>query len=563
MAAKSVQIEVSDQLTKICRVKKKGRKLRVLDTFFFQTPEACVQDGVITNSLVLAEELKNQLAAHGLGGVKGAVFVLSSNKIAVREARLPYMKTKLVGDAVRTNAQEYFPVDLQNYIITFSILDSFNGADGFVRVMAYAAPTALLDGYAQLAADCGLAIRGMDVSGNSQYQVLRTLAPRDGVSIFIDVGSGSSVISFMLGDKLLMQRAFAFGADELVSHYLSAAGRGEGDYIGALRGTDVTSSSFDAGSYLSENDMQDDLSRFVGGIVRTIDFFNTSKWDSSVSRIVLMGPLRNLCGLREQLAEATGLAVSALDEFDAFTAFTGGAPDAAAYVGCIGSVLAPLDILPYFTQGGKGARSGGDVSFKPGLVVLCACAVAAAVLAFLSVHNYTAAQKQLDNTKAQIAALTPAKKAYSTYIEYDKSQKALSQIIAQTKTPNAELKAFFTELQNKMPASILLLSADCTEEGISMNVTVANYQDAAAAVAALREFTSISNISVGEATQSEDEAGVSRVAFPLTCSYGKNPYLSHENPYQDIISPPPSPGEAAADASASPAAEQATGGDQA
>mgnify|MGYP000950518062 CR=1 FL=1 len=95
-----------------------------------------------------------------------------------------------------------------------------------------------------------------------------------------------------------------------------------------------------------------------------------------------------------------------------------------------------------------------------------------------------------------------------------------------------------------------------------MNVTVANYQDAAAAVAALREFTSISNIAVGEATQSEDEAGVSRVAFPLTCSYGKNPCLRHENPYQDIISPPPSPGGAAADASASPAAEQTTGGDQ-
>ena len=133
MAAKSVQIEVCDQITKVCRVEKKGKKVRISDAFLFKTPEASVQDGVIVNPAVLGEELTNQLAAHGLGNVKNAVFALSSNKIAVREARLPYMKPKLVGSAVMTNAQEYFPVDLQNYTITFSILDSFTGADGFVR----------------------------------------------------------------------------------------------------------------------------------------------------------------------------------------------------------------------------------------------------------------------------------------------------------------------------------------------------------------------------------------------------------------------------------------------
>lgn len=564
MAAKSVQIEVCDQITKVCRVEKKGKRVRVSDAFVFQTPEASVQDGVIVNPSVLGEELKNQLEAHGLGDVKNAVFTLSSNKIAVREARLPYMKPKLVGAAVMTNAQEYFPVDLQNYNITYSILDSVAGADGFVRVMAYATPTSLLDGYAQLAQDCGLVIKGVDASGNSQYQALKSIAFKDGVSIYIDVGPGSSVISFMYGDKLLMQRAFAFGADELVSHYISAAGRDENDYLGALRGIDVTSGSFDAKGLLSEEDLQDDLSRFVGGIVRTIDFFNTGKWDSAATRVVLMGPLRHIIGLREQLAEATGLETLFLDDVAEFTAFTNAAPDAAAYVGCIGSILAPLDIVPYFAQNGKKQKAGAnDVSLKPGIALLCVFAAAAVVLAFFSIHNYDVARRQVEDTQSQIDALAPAQKAYNTYVAYDKSQKALNQIIDQTKTPNAELKAFFSELENKMPSSILLLSADCTDEGISMNVTVANYQDAAAAVAELREFSSISDIQVSEVTQDKDDAGTSRVSFSLTCTYGKNPYINGENPYQSVIAPSPSPDAAAADASASPEASQSTGGNNA
>ena len=567
MAAKSVQIEVCDQITKVCRVEKKGKRVRVSDAFVFQTPEASVQDGVIVNPSVLGEELKNQLEAHGLGDVKNAVFTLSSNKIAVREARLPYMKPKLVGSAVLTNAQEYFPVDLQNYNITYSLLDSVSGADGFVRVMAYATPTSLLDGYAQLAQECGLVIKGVDASGNSQYQVLRNLGSREGVSIYVDVGPGSSVISFVYGDKLLMQRAFAFGADELVTHYLSAAGRPENDYIGALRGIDTTSGAFDASSVLSEQDLQDDLSRFVGGIVRTIDFFNTGKWDSAATRVVLMGPLRHIVGLREQLAEATGLETVFLDDLDEFTAFTNAAPDAAAYVSCIGSILAPLDIAPYFSQNGKKQKPGAnDVSLKPGIAALIIFTAAAIVLAVAAMHNYSVAQKQVADTQSQIDALAPAQKAYNTYVAYDKSQKALNEVIAQTKTPNAELKAFFSELENKMPSSILLLSADCTEEGISMNVTVANYQDAAAAIAELREFTSISDIQVSEATTDKDDAGVSRVSFSLTCTYGKNPYLNSENPYQSVIAPSPSPGaeaSASPDASASPAATQSTGGNNA
>ena len=552
MAAKTIQIEVCDQITKVCRVEKKGKKVRVSDAFAFQTPEGSVQEGVIANPAVLGAELRDQLASHGLGDAKSAAFTITSNKIAVREARLPYMKPKLVGAAVHTNAQDYFPVDLQNYGISYSVLESISGPDGFVRVMAYAAPISLLDGYAQLAAEAGLSVKALDCSGNGQYQLLRGVNAKGVASLYVDVGSGSSVISFLFGDKLIMQRAFAFGADDLVTHYASAAGREDAGYLAALRETDATGPDFAADKVLSPDEIASDLNRFVSGIVRTIDFFNSSRGDIAASRVVLMGTLRHIVGLREQIADATGLETSFLDELPEFGVFTAAAPAAAAYVSCIGSALAPLGLVSYLApKGKKKAANQDNVSLKSGFVLLAVCVVVAGVLAFFAITQYKTAAQQVTDTQSQIDALAPAKKAYDTYVAYDASQKSLNEVIDSAKTPNTQLKAFFTELENKMPSSILLLSADCTEEGIAMNITVANYQDAAAVVAELREFDSIANIDVSEASVADDDSGASRVSFSVTCAYGTNPYLNSQNPYQQIIAPSPSPNAAAESAAPS------------
>ncbi len=554
MAAKTVHIEISDQIAKVCRVTKKGKTFRVEDAFLFETPADSVTDGVIENAAVLGAELKNQLAAHALGDAKDIVFTLASNKIAVREVRLPIMKEKLVGRAIRTNAAEYFPVDLENYHISYTVLETVKGTDGFIRVMVYAAPATLLDGYDRLAGEAGLRIKAVDCAVNGQYQALRGLGLKEGVTIFVDAGAGSSSMSFLYGGKLLMQRTFGFSADELVGHYIAASG---GDYIGALRATDITDSRF-SGDILSPGEVQEDLSRFVGGIVRTLDFFNSSRWDSAATHVVLMGPLRHIVGLREQVADATGLPTDFLDDIAPFTVFTGASPDAAAYVACIGAAVAPLNIVSYYAAL-KTGKSPDDVSLKPGLAICTAFVVLAAVMAFLSIHGYNATQQQLSDAKKQIEELAPAEKTYETYVSYEKGRKDLQTIIDSTKTPNEQLAAFFGDLEQKMPSSILLLSADCTEEGVSMNITVANYQDAADVVAELREFDSLSNIKVSEATQETDDAGVSRVSFSVTCTYGKNPWLNNENPYRDAIASP-APSGGAAQAAASPEASETTGG---
>ena len=89
MAAKVLNIEVCDQTIAVCRTMRRGKSVRISDAFIFRTPESCVLDGTILNPLLLGQELKKQLAQHGLHTIKNASFVLSSSKIVLREAKLP------------------------------------------------------------------------------------------------------------------------------------------------------------------------------------------------------------------------------------------------------------------------------------------------------------------------------------------------------------------------------------------------------------------------------------------------------------------------------------------
>ncbi|MFB0920585.1 MAG: pilus assembly protein PilM, partial [Oscillospiraceae bacterium] len=124
MAAKVLNIEICDQTISVCRTARKGKSVRIFDAFVFPTPEGCVSDGVISDPTLLANELRMQLASHGISHTKNAVFSLTSSKIAAREVKLPPMKKKLIASAIHTNSVDYFPIDLKSYHIAYYVLDT-------------------------------------------------------------------------------------------------------------------------------------------------------------------------------------------------------------------------------------------------------------------------------------------------------------------------------------------------------------------------------------------------------------------------------------------------------
>ena len=122
MASKILNIEIGDSLVKVCCSASKKKTCNVTDSFMFPAPVESVNDGAVNDPERLADRLREELDSHELRGIKGAVFTIASAKIASREIKLPVMKDKQIAETVKTNAADYFPVDITKYHVTHTLL---------------------------------------------------------------------------------------------------------------------------------------------------------------------------------------------------------------------------------------------------------------------------------------------------------------------------------------------------------------------------------------------------------------------------------------------------------
>lgn len=515
MAAKLLNIEAGDRITKVCVSVKRGKTFQILDSFMFQTPDGAVQDGQIVDAAAMAESLTAELARHNVTDAKNAVFTLTSAKVASREVMLPPVKDNRIKAVVETNASDYFPVDMSKYRVSYNLLERKTGETPGCRVLVMAAPRLLLESYARLAEAAGLQIEAIDFCGNSQYQVLRGLAG-EGVTMYVDVNVTNTFVTFMADGILLLQRNFSVGGDELISTAMNAAGRGDSEYLKTMR--DAGEDAF-LGQYLDEAQRYESLNRLVSGVARTANFFKSDHAETPVTQVVLMGTCSRLAGLRDMIAHEIGLETVLLHDVSGIQFVANSAEGVSAYISCIGSLVAPLDLLPEELRAQrKKKRQEGDPIRTGALICAALSVLGVGLSAFAIICYYSAVshQQQLEN---RIAELSYVENTYNTYLAYQSTDASLQVVGDYANDANSRLVLFMRELERKMPSSILLLSAVCDSEGVTMNVTVPGLEEAAVVISQLRGFESVAELNISAIAESAGDTGITTASFSVSCAY--------------------------------------------
>lgn len=532
MAVKTLNIEIGDRLTKVCLSIPKGKSYQIKHCFMFQTPENAVADGAILAPDILAAELTEKLREHGLSDARSAVLTLTSGKVASREVMLPPIKESRIKGVITTNAADYFPIDLSGYHITYSLLERIDkGEHAGCRVLVYAAPLALLENYFKFADRAKLSVKAIDFSGNSQYQALRGLGAKE-VTMYVNVDCTNSYVSFLQGGKLLLQRTFTFGGDEMILGYMGAAEMTNGEYVEALRACSSDAETFFASGHMTAADVSESLGRLVGSILRSSDYFNSNRWETQVEKVVLMGPCSRLVGLREMVASSTGLETTLLEELPGIASLSNAAESASFYISCIGSSVAPLDFMPeQFVADRRTARKKREKkeTIAGGAAVCGVCLLTVLALSSMAMLNFMSARREKAALESRIAALEYTRTVYDTYLQYQRNTEALTALSDSVSSPNDELLAFIGELEQKMPTEIELLSAVCSRESVSMNITVPGYEEAAAVLVQLRDFESIEKLEIHSVTEELDEAGGRHATFTVNCIYKQSPAAAVES----------------------------------
>ena len=537
-----LSIEIGNSFTKICEIDYKVKKPKVYKVLTVETPEGVVVDGMLQPTQEYADHLVNALGTNGIRTRK-VIFTISSTRVASREVQIPNVKANKIEALVKTNANDYFPVDLTQYEIGHYLAGGLT-EDGKLRVMALAVPKALLNSYYQLAQMCGWEVECFDYSSNSLYQILRD-EKTETVTMMIKIDENNTIVTVLSAGKVLLQRTVAYGVQDAIETMITSGVYAVNDPMSAVerfqkktclnrvlhQGDKLWEENAgrwedeDAGNVevtAARQKITSSLETLIVGVSRVIDFYDSRNGDNPIQKTFVTGLGGSFSGMSKLFTNCLERKVHTLsdmeDKIGMSKAISSTRP--AAYISCLGAVLAPVGLIDKSQQKAKGMTvvSGTNYTFVS-VAVLVLGVILSIAMAVTSLTRYFGTVAENVALQARVEELQPAQAVYNDYLataaQYDKYQ----YLYEYTENPNENLVEFINELEQILPSSFWTNSFSSDMEGISMSVTVEGKAAAARTILNIRNMESIEDVQISNITDAQNELGESAVTFSITGTY--------------------------------------------
>ena len=537
-----LSIEIGNSFTKICEIDYKVKKPKVYKVLTVETPEGVVVDGMLQPTQEYADHLVNALGTNGIR-TKKVIFTISSTRVASREVQIPNVKANKIEALVKTNANDYFPVDLTQYEIGHYLAGGLT-EEGKLRVMALAVPKALLDSYYQLAQMCGWEVECFDYSSNSLYQILRD-EKSEKVTMMIKIDENSTIVTVLSAGKVLLQRTVAYGVQDAIETMIASGAYAVNDPMSAVerfqkktclnrvlhQGDKLWEENAgrwedeDAGNVevtAARQKITASLEPLIVGVSRVIDFYDSRNSDTPIERTYVTGLGGSFSGMSKLFTNCLERKVHTLsdmeDKIGMSKAIRSTRP--AAYISCLGAVLAPVGLIDKSTQKAKGLTvvSGTNYTFVS-VAILVLGVILSIAMAVTSLTRYFGTVAENVALQARVEELQPAQTVYNEYLSAAAQYDKYKYLYEYTENPNENLVEFINELEQILPDSFYTDSFSSDQTGISMTVNVEGKAAAARTILNIRNMESIEDVQISNITDNQDEMGGSWVMFSMTGTY--------------------------------------------
>lgn len=546
MAAKAISIEIGYLLTRVCEVDYKTKSHKIYKSFTIPTHEGMINDGVLTISPEFVENLKSALAANRIKS-KQVVFTITSSRIASREVVIPFVKENRIADVVNANATDYFPVDLSQYQLAYSILGTIGETKNAqqYKLLVMAVPTALLSGYYDLAQALKLEVVDIDYAGNSIFQVVKDECAQ-GTHLIVKIEERASLVMVVQNSVLTFTRNVSYGVDEAIESVMNTLAWGDvstaeqairilqrneciaehGPSAGQEEVEQEGETEVKSAREKAMDDVRAAFMPLVGGIARVIDFYMSRNAGAAIERVMITGLGADFKGLDALLASEINMSVSVLMDAAGWNLTRNFKNECfGEYIACVGAAVAPLGFKKDTDKKGK-EKSKGNAKGTNGAVVAYALlgigVVVGAALAVISIMRYMDVQKTNMELKAQASDLEDIIPIYNEYVATKAEYTKVEAMYEATENRNEEMYEFLEELEEKLPSSSNVISLTSDVNGVSINMVTDTKEDAAATVQQLRSFDSLipQMVTVSALREETDQdTGVTSVNFTVVASY--------------------------------------------
>lgn len=556
MSGKVISIEIGLTTTNICEVDFKKKNPRVYNCVSFDTPKNSFDDGYIRDKNTFSLIAKEYLAKSKIKGDK-VVFTISSTKIVNREVIIPFVKVNRIQDVINANASEYFPVDITDYNLTYTILETLQeGENKKLRLLVFAAPDNLIKNYYNIAELLGLEVMAIDYSGNSVYQIIKTQISK-GNHLVIQFNEQSTLLNIIENGVLKLQRTVGFSSLSIIhslmeADYLNITDESNGlkqliqerliltgEHLAAMEEAAAALSLTDEREFLQhkknynlKKEIMNSLQYLTGNIQRVLDYYYSKHKDKRIGSIYITGFGSRYNGLDELLQVETGLEVENIRDLNTVN-FRKNMEfidqSQSDYIACIGATIDPINfVTKEYQLKEKKSNSIHIVRMAIGAVL-----VISVTLVGTSILDYKNASLDNERLKAEIASLSEINEIYDTH---NNAKVLFDQVAAMelmTRSAGNSLGKLILELEEKLPRQSILESFQITENGITLSMKCNSKEGAAKTLMQLKEIPYLSNITTTGITQSTDENGLSTTRFIVTGSYNLLAIMEDSNGTND------------------------------
>lgn len=555
MAKKVLSIEVGQQVTKAVVVDYLRKNPHVYNAFSFDTPPDAMEDGYIKNKDSIAQMLKSQIHENGVKE-KDVVFSIASSKIASREIVVPYVPENKIKDLINATAQDYFPVNMEEYTLAYNVLDIVKEGDKKnLKLLLLAAPDTLIQNYYSLADALGMHVESIDYYGNGSMQVLQKHIG-SGYCVSVQISSLNTMVSVLRESQQIMQRTIPYGVNTILDTMLEQQALGlhnqaeamemlcreniiyttlDYDDIEAVRSTRMTEDQISRSNY--NRDARKAVTDAVGGIllsvIRVVDYFNSRYPDCQLTHVYITGMGVKIRGIDILFEKEMDLPVRPLEKLTNITfarGFARSLQDQTEYIAVIGAAIEPVG----FRMKSMTAKESQAESMKVVHLVFGVMVVAAVVLvgfSWMQLHN---AQKENTRLKEEKANLEYINQVYQEYENAKKSYTEVATLNAATDHKNKNLNTLLDELQERLPSEMAVSTFTSSATGITMTIETKTKISVAQMLMALEEnLTSLTDIVVPAVSMNEADGKIT-YTFTVTAQYAEEETENAEGQTGDV-----------------------------
>ncbi len=514
---KVLSIDITNESITIIELTASPKKqTNIHNVIIFETPEDSYEDGIIREPEKIANVIREQLTSRGISN-KNAIFVLSSTKIVNREVVVPFVKENKIRGIINANSSEYFPVNIEDYVVSHSVLETVIDEENNkqLRVLAVAAPQQMVRSYYDLGAMAGLNVVALDYIGNSMLELIKTQTAANTTTMVIQLGSESTVLNIVQGDNLLLQRTVPYGTNSVVNVVMDEKGVDATTAMTLLQNDRLITVDFD------DNETTGAFRYLINNIGRVMDFYATKNPDKPIEDVFLTGDgalIRGIDGLfKIQLNVNTRIMDSLYNiKFDPSI-------DLKVYnpvylVTPIGAAFNPMGFeLVDSSKGGSG--SSGGLGIAPFVAIFVIAAVAAAYLAFSSIKEKENLEADKQDLESDIAKIKDIEDLIAEWEEAKAVYEDAAVMYASTYQLNENVRMFISELESKMPSDTYITGFSSSNNGVSLPCVTTNYDSIAEFIMQLKTIECVSDAYVPSITKAVDSNGEVVFTYSVSVKY--------------------------------------------